>query len=302
MVVFGAIYLLLLLFITYLYSPVISDPSFNYFQRKGKLLDISKNKYWRSENSDYHEIQLTSTSGLKVQLTVRTPINIDTPRPLLIALGGQRSGGDGARFIPDTQGVILAVLSYNIDKDTNKSTFNIIKELPNIQQAIIDSPPAVSLALDYLLTLPSVDTDHVELAGVSLGAFMVSVAGALDTRFQRVWLIQGAAEPDKVFEHNLKSYIKLKPLRKLAAHALAVLVAAPHLKPEKWLSKISPRKVMLVNARNDEMLPASCINVLHQAAREPFEIIWIPGPHVTTGRREVINDISTIVFGRLSEK
>ena len=47
------------------------------------------------------------------------------------------------------------------------------------------------MALDWLLTLPWVDRERVELVGVRLDVPFAAVAGALDPRFRRVWLMQG---------------------------------------------------------------------------------------------------------------
>ena len=61
---------------------------------------------------------------------------------------------------------------------------------------------------DYLLAQESADKQQVELVGISLGAFFVSIPAALDRRVTRTWLVHGAGEPEKVIAHKLKGRIK----------------------------------------------------------------------------------------------
>jgi dienelactone hydrolase len=154
------------------------------------------------------------------------------------------------------------------------------------------------LAMDYLAQQPYVDATRVELVGGSLGAFLVSVPGALDPRFHRVWLIHGAGDPRGVFAHLLTPYIGFGPLRELTAQLLAAITASHHLRPEKWVGRIAPRPVIVVNARGDESLPAASVAALHQALPENSEIIWTEGPHVRPGRKTVVEGLVALVAER----
>jgi dienelactone hydrolase len=246
------------------------------------------------------EVSLVSTSGLEVEIAVRIPNDIDSRSTLAILLGGYRTGRDAARFVADTRGVIVAALSYPYRGDQPSRGLSLIADIPNIQQAILDTPPAVFLALDYLLGQPYVDPERVELIGVSLGAFLASVPGVLDSRVRRVWLIHGAGKPAEVLAHRLKEHIPFTPARSLAGQILAFLGRSHHLEPERWVGRIAPRPVIVVNARNDEALTASSIESLHRAVRQPAEIIWTEGYHVLPGRREIVAQITELVLARLA--
>lgn len=168
-----------------------------------------------------------------------------------------------------------------------------------MQQAIKDTTPAVMLAMDYLATLPQVNPQRIELAGVSLGAFFVSAPGAFDPRFHRVWLIHGAGEVDKVLEKGTERYIKNAALRHVTGKLLSRLTFSHYLGPEQWVGRISPRPVIIINARDDPSFPTSSIAALHNAAREPYEIIWMQSDHIMPGRTEIVETLSSLVLQRI---
>ena len=49
---------------------------------------------------------------------------------------------------------------------------------------------------------------------------------------------------------------------------------------EKWVPRIAPRPLVMVNASGDERLPRESVGALYHAAGEPKEQVWMPGRHV----------------------
>jgi dienelactone hydrolase len=293
------LFAIILLLLAIVLVPVIPDPTLLIPARKGQLHEIRQTRQWQAQDSIYKEITLVSTSGLQVQLSTRIPTKATSPRPLVLLLGGRRTGRDAVKLVRETHGVALAALSYPYSGDPRASRIALLTDLPDMQQAIKDTAPSIMLATDYLSTLPQIDPKRIELAGVSLGAFFVCVPGALDTRFQRVWLIQGAGQVDKVLEKGTERYINSKLLRHLLGKLFGWITLSHHLGPERWVGRISPRPVIIINARNDPAFPASSVAALHNAAKEPYEIIWIESDHIMPSRTEVVDAISTIVLQRI---
>jgi dienelactone hydrolase len=282
-----------------LLAPALPDPTPGFNDRKGRLAEARITASWREGDSVVREIYLISSSGLRVELTVREPAGARSPRPLVILLGGRRTGRDATLLLEDVQGVVLAGLSYPYRGDPDAKLSALLLDLPEMQRALIDTPPAVLLALDYLLEQPFVDPERVELVGVSFGAFVVSVPGAIDERIRRVWLIHGAGEPVAVLEHVLEHEIPFGPARRAVARLLAVLSCSHHLRPERWVGQIAPRPVVVVNSSEDETFPRSSIEALHKALGESSEIIWMPGGHANPRRTEIIQMIGAVVLARL---
>jgi dienelactone hydrolase len=192
-------------------------------------------------------------------------------------------------------------MGYPYDGPTDLSGLRVLWHLPKIRRAILDTPPAIQLTLDYLLKRPDVDPARVELVGVSFGAFFTPVAAALDPRVTRLWLIHGAADPRRVLEQGLRTTVPYALPRALVAIAGNVVFAGPALAPERWVPRVAPRPVIMINASDDERLPPDAVETLYASARAPKERIWVAGQHLHPTRDDLIREIMDIVLSRAAE-
>lgn len=293
--------LLIISFAVILIVPAISDPSATYIDRKGRIVAVQKTDEWKDQNAHFYDLSLHSSSGLDVDISVRIPLNTTSPRPLAIVIGGYRTGRHGIKIISESHNVIVATLSYPYHGDKKVNKDNFIKNLGHIRQAFADTPPAILNAFDYLRNQPYVDPEKIELVGVSLGAFLIGIPGALEPRIKRVWLVQGAADPAAIFEDRLTEKITFTPLRRIIAKWIEIAIGGHHVNPKKWVGLIAPRPVIAINTYGDEAFPVSSVELLHQSLREPHEVIWIKGKHVLPSRKDVIEQLASIVFRRISE-
>jgi len=279
-----------------LFLLVLPDPSVDFLSRKGNITNIAVTKTWQEQDSRLSEITLTSDTGIYSEITTRVPRRISTPLPVAVILGGHRTGRDAVHLVPEIPGVIIVALSYPFREQAS----GFFGKLSELQQAVLDVTPSVLLALDYLFKQAYVDNNSVELVGVSLGAFFVSPPAVLDTRVKRLWLIHGAGKPGDILAHQAKDRFHLPPVQWAVGHSLAALIRSHHLTPERWIRQMSPRPVMVINARNDKAFPQSSIDALHQSLQQPYEIMWTEGMHITPGRRDVIKQLTKLVFNRIA--
>ena len=286
-------------FLVWSILPDLSDPSDEFYQRKGSLESIEIEREWQEGDSIFRHITLQSNSGLKVKMTTRFPRESTAQgHPLVLILGGKRTGRDAVHQVSQQRPIVLAALSYpNLDNWIVEGVKRY--DVRQYQQTERDTVPAVLLALEYLLAQSSVDKQQVELVGVSLGAFFVSMPAALDKRVTRTWLVHGAGEPEKVIAHRLQGRIESDVLRSLVAWASARLLAVESFRPENWLWRISPRKLVFINARDDEQLPLASVEALHGSASQPFEVIWTKGQHIDTGHTEVVQNLVNLIMDRV---
>ena len=230
---------------------------------------------------EVRRVRVTATSGLGVELTTRrAPEDGAGPLPLVVILGGHHTGRDAVRLLGDTRGTMVAALSYPFEGDPRPETATFLREIPKIRAAFLDTPPAIMIALDYLVRRADVDRARVEAVGVSLGAPFVTIAGALDPRITRVWVLHGSGGSFAPLEMTMRRTIGFAPLRWTAAAIANVIIAGPRLAPERWVARIAPRPFVMVSAEGDERLPRAAVDKLYRAAREPKRMIWMPGEHV----------------------
>src|SRR6056297_151534 len=283
----------------WLLGGAVADPVSGFEERKGELVSASQTSIQELPDSTLREISLLSSSGLEVEIALREPTLPLPGKPLLVIMGGQETGRAAAHLIPEVHGVTVAALSYPFGVIAHRDGLAMTLALRRIQRGILDTTPSVMLALDYLLAQPGLGTNQVELAGISFGAFIASVPGAIDERFQRVWLIHGATQPARVIENGLEGRMSPRWLRQLVANTLAFTAAAHHLSSEHWVREISPRPVMVISASSDDAVPEDTVSALHARLRQPYEIFWTEGQHVHPKRPEVVQAIVDIMFGRI---
>ena len=268
------------LFVAFGAAYLMRDPTPRFLERRSALVSAAESEVTSDRGYEIQVVRLVAASGLALDLTIRRFPGEDVHRlPLVVILGGHHTGRNAVRLLGDTRGTVVAALSYPFTGDPRPDALTFLRDIPKIRAAFLDTPPAIMLALDYLLKRPEVDTTRVEAVGVSLGAPFMCIAGSLDQRFTRVWVLHGSGGSYAPLEQNIRRSIPA-PLSALAAGIANVILAGPRLAPEQWVTRIAPRPFVMVNADGDERLPRSAVEELYRTARSPKEAIWMPGAHV----------------------
>lgn len=274
---------------------LLRDPEPRFRERRSELIAVDSSALMMDDYAEVRDYTLLAKSDLRAEIRVRRPITdilADTVRrPLYIILGGQRRGKEAGALIGDTRGHIFASLEYPFHGDEDAKGFALVKQAGAIRQALFDTPPAVMLALDYLLSRHDVDTTRVELVGASFGAPFAVIAAALDPRVTRLWLAHGGGKPYRMINRGLEREIGNGALRAMAAGAANMLASGPRMAPEEWIARVAPRPVIMLNAQEDERIPRESVDALWNAARDPKELHWLPGRHMQGDRPETLEQL-----------
>src|SRR5918992_353680 len=228
--------------------------------------------------------------GRRLRLTAITTFLV-----LAVVLGGHRTARSAVKFIPDAGDMIVAAVSYPYAGEPKPDALEFVRDIPNIRRAFLDTPPAIMLALDYLLAQPDVDPSWIELVGVSLGGPFVTIAAALDERISRVWVVHGSGGSYGPLEVSMRREIPLPGVRHAAAALSALIINGPSMAPERWAHRVAPRPFMMVNARDDERMPRELVDRLFEGASEPKRIVWLPGGHVRSSAAVLKPLVDTVV-------
>jgi len=290
-----------------LVATALRDPTPRFLERRSHLVAVREDAAEVVDGYRVQSVRVRAASGLEVDLLLKRPAadpgdeyspTIGGRRPLVVLLGGHNTGRDAVRLIPDTRGAVVAALSYPYRGDHRVKGLRVVRYVPAIRRAVFDTPPAIMLALDYLLAQPDVDPRQVEAIGVSLGAPFVVIAGALDRRITRVWAVHGSGGSYGPLELNLRRNIPFAPARAVVAGLATLLISGPRLAPEQWAARIAPRPFVMVNARDDARMPRALVARLYASAREPKRIIWVSGGHVRA-RAEVVRPLIDTLLVRI---
>lgn len=288
---------------------LLRDPEPYFLERRGALAEATVEPLEADARFANERVRVRSTSGLATEILLRRPVDgvsqgdsagAASPRrrPVFLILGGYETGQRAATLIDDTQGNIVVALSYPYDGNVKVKGLAVVPEVPRIRQALRDTPPAVLLVLDYLLSRADVDSARVELVGASFGTPFATIAAAIDPRVTRLWSVHGAGEPYTLMSHNLQRRIPWGPARAVVAGLANVLAAGPRMAPEQWIPRVAPRPFVMINATEDERLPRDAVMTLFDSARDPKEITWLPGMHVQSNRKEILQGLVRTVLDR----
>ncbi|MCE2901411.1 MAG: alpha/beta hydrolase family protein [Gemmatimonas sp.] len=273
------------------------DPTPRFTERRGAVQRVTRDTMTVEEGHRLEAVTLTSTSGMTVPMLVKRPLE-ERPAPLVLILGGHATGRDAARLIPDTRGRVIVALSYPYAGPHRLKGLEVLEWAPHIRQALHDTPPAIQLALDWLLRQPWVDAREVHGVGASLGTPFMTVAAAIDARITHVWSVHGAGRSRDLLAHNARESMP-SLFAPLAGTLADVIVGGPYLTPELWVARVAPRPFTMINATEDERLPRAAIEALYAAAHEPKQLVWLPGQHVQRNRPEIVRALVTTVLQRM---
>ncbi len=287
--------------LTWLYLDAHRDRDAWLTQRHGQLVAATSQPLATAAQLTGQRVTLRADSGLQADFRVLRPAAHAARLPVLILLGGHRTGADAVELFGEVNNFAIVALDYPYDGPHRTRGFaESLRALPAIRRAFLDAAPAISLAADWLLQQAWADPDKLVAVGVSLGVPFAATAAARDQRFAAVMLVHGAADNRLWLRHNVALRNDLGPFLNPASYVLDWLAYGKLHDTAKHVAMLAPRLAIVVGAREDERTPRSQTEDLFAAAREPKKLLWTDGRHVQPGRRDVIDALLLIAHHELS--
>jgi len=264
--------------------------------RQGALADVEFLEAVSAGSQSSEYLTLRSDSGLAVSLRIIRKGDAGAPLPVLMILGGHRTGRDAVDLFGDVGELAVVALDYPYDGPKRvRGIRQSLRAIPPARRGFRDMPPAVSLVVDWLSDQAWADQDQLIIVGVSLGVPFATLAAARDRRIDAAILVHGAADNQAWLEIQVarrnESRLLLRPLATIY-HWLAY---GPTFDTARNVALISPRPVVIIGAREDERTPAGQTEALYAAAGEPKLLRWTKGQHVQPNRIEIIAELLQII-------
>ena len=152
---------------------------------------------------------------------------------------------------------------------------DVTRTRKNLRQAVLD----VRRAGDWMASRPGIDPDRVGIVGISLGAVIGSLVAGIDDRFgPSAFIIGGGDLPGIIFKAS-------KDTRKIRDSLVAegwtrkrLTAELRDVEPLTFAKRIDKKKILMLNAESDEIIPRECTTKLHEAIGKPT-IRWYRGGH-----------------------
>jgi fermentation-respiration switch protein FrsA (DUF1100 family) len=262
------------------------DAPGEFWRQKGDLSAVDLERAAGDSLYDAYDVTLASDAGYRVRGYLRLPREPGR-WPAVIVIGGTHTGRMAAElFTPEEPYVILG-LDYPWEGSSQLNWWQFLIRIFAVRRAMLLTPSAVILGVDYLETRPDVDMSGLVLAGASFGAQLITVAGALDERAGTVLIVYGGGD----FAALVRANLKVKPmwLRSALARAAAWLLAP--IEPLDYAGRIAPRRTIIINGLQDDRIPRYSVEALYEAAREPKELIWLEAGHISARNPESLEQV-----------
>jgi dienelactone hydrolase len=146
-------------------------------------------------------------------------------------------------------------------------------------QAVLDIRRAVAL----LASREEIDPDHIGIMGVSLGGITAALAAEADPKIRNACLLLAGGDLPKIaaeskeFERERAAFLAAGKKAEGFENVIAVVDPLTHA------SLLKDRRVLMLNAKDDEVIPRECTERLWEAAGKP-DIVWFSGGHYSVMR------------------
>jgi len=257
------------------------DYSEDFRERHGKFRSVQTDSTEADALVIRSWVTIKSTSGLQVACGVVVPNQpAGTPSkkyPAIILLGGKATGKNAVRYAFNIDDVVIVAPDYAYEPRDSYSAVQFLGDLPEIHGALLDMIPSVMLVLDYLERRGDVDMSKVVMMGYSFGAPFVPIIMANDARPAVAAMVYGGGDMESLIGHNVGRYEG--PFVANVAGMLSGVLLRP-LEPLRYVGKISPRPVLMINGADDEQVPRANAEILYESAGQPKKIVWLESKHV----------------------
>ncbi len=269
-------------------------------ERQGQIESVATKQSITVHGQLSESVQLVSDSGLQVSFRIIRNEEHDAPLPVLVVLGGHRTGSDAVDLFGDVGDRAVIGVDYPYHgPEKVKGMMPIVKTVPLARHAFLDITPAISLIIDWLVEQAWVDQNRMVVIGASLGVPFAAAAAARDKRITGIMLVHGAADNRLWFQVQVARRIDAEILHYPLATVLNWLAYGPIFDTNKHIATVSPRPVLVIGARHDERTPAGQTESLFNAAHNPKRLRWTEGQHIRPDRNEVIEELLRIAAEEL---
>lgn len=240
-------------------------------------------------------VVLESDTGLRVVARLIRDPRSTSPSPVLLVLGGHRTGSDAVDLFGDVGQRVVIGIDYPYDgPEKVRGVGQSLAAIPSARRAFLDTVPAVSLVLDWVIQQPWADRSRLVLIGASLGVPFAATSAALEPRIAGVLLVHGAADNRLWLEAQIARRIDTRALHYPLSVLLHWLAYGPVHDTPEHVAAISPRPLVIIGAREDERTPTGQTELLYALAGEPKRLRWTDGEHIEPDRPAIIAELLQI--------
>lgn len=250
-------------------------------------------------NAPAEILTLNVREGVSVKARYKSFGVLNSPKPLLLIIGGFETGMNAVDVFKTDKNLIAASVDYPYKAPHKRDFVSSLLEIKKVSQALKDTDLAIQELIKYMqkktdLILP----DKVCVAGVSFGSPFALNAAVINNDIRCLIIAHGFANVDLVIEKQFDMAWKNKPLLHIFKKPLAKLAwyLLDYPNPEDMAQKIENRNILFLYPEDDDVAPNHAIGALNRSWNKNLKItsFQTKGGHITPWRPQVLNEIVTL--------
>lgn len=147
------------------------------------------------------------------------------------------------------------------------------------KQAVLD----IRQGAAWLASQPEVDPERLGITGISLGGITGSLAFTAEPRFKKAFLMLAGGDVARIGLESPEAARIIGNWKAEGGTEEELIALLKPIDPVTYGKNVRGRKVILWNAKNDEIVPPACTESLWHAFGEP-EIHWFDAGHYSAAR------------------
>lgn len=148
-----------------------------------------------------------------------------------------------------------------------------------MRQAVLD----IRRGAAFLASQPEIDPEQLGIFGISLGGITTALASTAEPRFGKICMMLAGGDMAKIaWESPEVADVRTRWLAKGATKE-QFYEALKCIDPVTYGKNVRGRKMLMLNASHDEVIPKACTESLWHAFGEP-EIVWMDAGHYSAMR------------------
>lgn len=218
-------------------------------------------------------VKYTSVNDRKVTGLLSLPKNVSGPLPVIIlmhGLGDHKAvdyvefGND--LFLKNGYAVMRIDISDHGDRKGEVFDFDLTGPYKYWSRSVISQTVFdLRRTIDFIETRKELDSNRIGYYGISLGGIIGTIFCGVDERIKVPIVALAGGQLNLLYEQNAFS--------KDAKDFVSII------EPLNFVSQISPRPFLMLNAKNDEIVPPTMSKLLFNKAEDPKKIIWYNAKH-----------------------
>jgi dienelactone hydrolase len=251
---------------------------------------------WSNESERFEKTFVTFPSPVDTPIEVNNTVHCEYYRPkregklpaviVLHILGGDFPLSRAVCGVMNERGVaaLFVKLPYYGPRRDSKSERRMISVDPRetvegMTQAVLD----IRRAAAWLASREEIDAARLGICGISLGGITGSLALAAEPRLSSACLVLAGGDIGRIAWESPELEKVRTAWMDSGGTRDEFLNVVKTVDPVTYAANARGRRILMLNADRDEIIPRACTESLWQALGEP-EIVWYEGGHYSVAR------------------